>query len=395
MVCKQFSKNVEITSLAITILGLNNASCQIKMPIFAIESQRDMICSIGLKELPFVQDDRQIIYTEGTYCATVNKFIVKNFAWIKRLFDKYSFDFCYLPKLSDELLKPEIINYYAPYINKEIENIKFDNGFILDYMVHTENKVKIKPMLLFHSKETEVKYPEAACQYRAYILDLPEDLDRKNSNEQSLLLKSLFSKAAEEISDYISDSEPFVHCREYDMACEALSYAELDFDRESWQLIKEIRERIALLHKRGICDEMLRRAIKGNEKLSRLVITHDYRILLPDYNMEVGLRPLPKAVYLLFLRHPEGILFKSLPDYRVELAELYLKFRGGELSDREYQSVLDVTNPFNNSINEKCARIREAFLDKFDVHLAHYYCIDGHKGEPKRIALPTNLIEWK
>ena len=57
--------------------------------------------------------------------------------------------------------------------------------------------------------------------------------------------------------------------------------------------------------------------------------------------------------------------------------------------------MLDVTNPFNNSINEKCARIREAFLSKFDEHLARYYYIDGHKGEPKRIALPTDLIEWK
>lgn len=354
-----------------------------------------MICAIGLKKLSFTQDDRQIIYTEGVHCETVNKFIVKNLPWLKRLFRKYSYDFCYLPKLTDELLNPEVINYFAPYVNKEVESISFDNDLILDYMIHPENKVKIKPMLLFHSKETEVKYPEATCQYRGYILDLPEYLDDKNSSEQSLFLKSLFSKAAEEISDYISDAEPIIHYREYDMACEALCYAELDFDSESWQLIKEIRERIALLHKRGICDEMLRRAIKGNEKLSRLVITHDYRILLPDYNMEVGLRPLPKAVYLLFLRHSDGILFKRLPDYRDELAELYIKFRGGELSDREYQSVLDVTNPLNNSINEKCARIREAFLSKFDEHLAHYYYIDGHKGEPKRIALPPNLIEWK
>lgn len=354
-----------------------------------------MICSIGLKKLPFIQDDHQIIYTEGAYSEAVNNFIVKNLVWIKRLFDKYSYDFCYIPKLSDELLNPEVINYFAPYVKKEIESVSFGNDLILGYMIHPENKVKIGPMLLFHTEGTEVKYPEAACQYRGYILDLPDNLDDMNSSEQSLILKSLFFKAAEEITDYISDSEPVVYYREYDIACEALCNAELDFDRESWQLIKEIRERIARLHQRGICDEMLRRAIRGNEKLSRLVVTHDYRILLPDYNIEVSLRPLPKAVYLLFLRHREGILFKSLPDYRDELAELYLKFRGGELSDRENQSVLDVTNPFNNSINEKCARIREAFLSKFDEHLARYYYIDGHKGEPKRISLPANLIEWQ
>lgn len=111
--------------------------------------------------------------------------------------------------------------------------------------------------------------------------------------------------------------------------------------------------------------------------------------------MEIKLRPLPKAVYLLFLRHHEGILFKSLPDYRDELVGIYQELRGGELSDREERSVLDVTSPLSNSINEKCARIREAFLDKFDQHLARYYYVDGRKGEPKRIALPNNLIEWQ
>lgn len=94
--------------------------------------------------------------------------------------------FCYLPKLSDELLNPEVINYFAPYVHKEVESISFDNDLILDYMIHPENKDKINPMLLFHSKETEVKYPEATCQYRGYILDLPENLDGKNSSEQSL-----------------------------------------------------------------------------------------------------------------------------------------------------------------------------------------------------------------
>lgn len=62
---------------------------------------------------------------------------------------------------------------------------------------------------------------------------------------------------------------------------------------------------------------------------------------------------------------------------------------------RETQSVNDVTNPLNNSINEKCVRIREAFVVNFDERLAHRYYIDGRKGEPKRISLPDELIEWQ
>ena len=46
--------------------------------------------------------------------------------------------------------------------------------------------------------------------------------------------------------------------------------------------------------------------------LSPLVITEDYRFLLPAYgNREVLLSPIHKALYLLLLNHPEGIEFKN------------------------------------------------------------------------------------
>lgn len=45
-------------------------------------------------------------------------------------------------------------------------------------------------------------------------------------------------------------------------------------------------------------------------KLSKLVVTKDLRIFLPDYeNMEITMEPLVKAVFLLFLKRPEGIMF--------------------------------------------------------------------------------------
>ena len=102
-----------------------------------------------------------------------------------------------------------------------------------------------------------------------------------------------------------------------------------------------------------------------------------------------------KAVYLLFLNHPEGILFKHLPDYREELTEIYVKLKPYGMSDRAIQSIEDVTNPLLNSINEKCARIRGAFVGQFDDHLARHYYIDGLRGEAKKIALPRELVVWE
>jgi hypothetical protein len=127
-----------------------------------------------------------------------------------------------------------------------------------------------------------------------------------------------------------------------------------------------------------------------------MVITKDWRIMLPDYNnMEIKMEPLVKAVYLLFLQHPEGIVFKKLPDYRQELTEIYARLRPLGLSDRAMQSIEDVTNPLLNSINEKCARIRGAFLSQFDNHMAKSYYIDGNRGEPKKISLPRSLVTWE
>ena len=54
-----------------------------------------------------------------------------------------------------------------------------------------------------------------------------------------------------------------------------------------------------------------------------------------------------------------------------------------------------MTNPLMNSINEKCARIRGAFVGQFDNYLAKYYYIDGLRAEPKKITLPRELVIWE
>ena len=106
--------------------------------------------------------------------------------------------------------------------------------------------------------------------------------------------------------------------------------------------------------------------------------------------------PLPKAVYFLFLKHPEGIMFSYLPDYREELLEIYKKLKGRLYNETEARkSVWDVTDPLSNSINEKCSRIREAFVSQFDERFARWYFITGERGEAKKIALPRDLVVWE
>jgi len=149
------------------------------------------------------------------------------------------------------------------------------------------------------------------------------------------------------------------------------------------------------------CDKTIQRLgfhevkLKNQIKLSKLTITKDYTLLLSDYNKEVKLEPILKAVYLLFLNHPEGIAFKCLPDFREELTQIYVKLKPFGMSERVLQSIEDVTNPLLNSINEKCSRVRAAFQPLVDASLVDHYIIIGKSGEEKKITLPRNLVVWE
>lgn len=164
----------------------------------------------------------------------------------------------------------------------------------------------------------------------------------------------------------------------------------------SLTLLEDMDVRIKKLRAKGINEWTFRSLFKTKEQLSRLVITKDHRILLPDYNdIEIKMEPLVKAVYFLFLKHAEGIIFKELADYREELLNIYKELKPMGLNKRTIRSIEDVTNPILNSINEKCARIRSAFIKEFDESLAKNYFVTGERGEAKKIILPRDLVVWE
>ena len=153
-------------------------------------------------------------------------------------------------------------------------------------------------------------------------------------------------------------------------------------------------------------EELRIEAAKG--QLSRLLITQDYRFFLMDYdNREVELQPVHKAVYLLFLAHPEGIEFKRLADYREELTRYYMAT--AKLMDKEkiIEGVDHLVNPLDNAINEKCSRIKKVFLELMDEYTASYYIISSHTQKHiagssriwyerlKVITLPRELVSVK
>lgn len=163
-------------------------------------------------------------------------------------------------------------------------------------------------------------------------------------------------------------------------------------NHEAPYTVEEIAEQVSILakqlHAAGRKDLLLKaigaplleelRIEAAKAKLSRLIITEDYRFILADYQKEIELQPVHKAVYLLFLAHPEGIEFKRLADYRDELTKYYMATAKGLDRDKIVEGVDHLVNPLDNAINEKCSRIKKMFLDMMDEYTASYYIISSH-----------------
>lgn len=165
---------------------------------------------------------------------------------------------------------------------------------------------------------------------------------------------------------------------------------------ETAKVLRELRMTVQKLRLEGVSLMAIHEFIDKQEPLSRMTITPDYRIFLPDYNnMEIEMGALPKAIYFLYLRYPEGIVCKHMPDYFSELLNIYKQLRPNTDEARLNLTITKVVNPLGNALNENIARIRKAFVEKFDEHLANNYIITGERGLQYSIPLDRDLITWE
>ena len=170
--------------------------------------------------------------------------------------------------------------------------------------------------------------------------------------------------------------------------------SECDLDPKTKALLDEIE---AIKVKYGITIEELEAVLSYRVKLSHLRITRHKEIILDDFDhRKVKMDALTKSIFLLYLKHPEGIRYKELCDYRSELEEIYLSISGRSDMDSIRKSIDDLTDPItSNSINEKVSRAKKAFREVVDVRIARFYYIDGRQGAAKRIALDRSLVIWE
>jgi hypothetical protein len=347
--------------------------------------------TLALKKLPFEPIREQIIYVAGEKDEKVTNLIKDNFLRIRDHFASKGYVFCYIPYVKEELLSRERLHYIIPFAKtaKEAEYMVNDN-FILDFMAHPENRVKVTPSLLYYHPSL-CKSDDGVDTFKGITIS-------ESSFAGDCELKAI-------LNEIIKDTSIDIRYRVHDEEEQVTSIAQespdstydVILDVESEVLIQEIKQRIEKLRTKGIETYMAESMQLKFRKtaLSQMHITKDFHIYLDDYlGMEIEMGPLPKAVYLLFLNHPEGIIFKHLPDYQQELRDIYRQLKPTFGTASTLRSIEDVTDPTSNSINVICSRIRTAFVAKFDDHLARNYYITGKSGEVKRIILPRELVKW-
>ncbi|HAS46088.1 MAG TPA: hypothetical protein DCS93_36745 [Microscillaceae bacterium] len=131
-------------------------------------------------------------------------------------------------------------------------------------------------------------------------------------------------------------------------------------------------------------------------KLPRLLIDEEFKIKLIKSEgwEELKMTSLCKILYCLFLRHPEGITLYELGNYQEELMRMYqplcweYKNRNQFMQDR----ITELVCRCSNSVYEKMSRIKALLSKHLPPDLVHWYCIEGERGQAKRIALPRHWV---
>lgn len=130
----------------------------------------------------------------------------------------------------------------------------------------------------------------------------------------------------------------------------------------------------------------------SDQGLSRLRIGDSGRLFLVDRNeAEVKIQTIGRALYILFLRHEEGIALTELADHREELMELYAAISTYGDEDKLRQTVDNLVDFVGNTMNPLLSRIRKSFTALLGAQ-AKDYLIEGDVGDRKKIHLDRRLV---
>ena len=357
-----------------------------------------------------------ILYVEKYYHPEINEYLTIHTEAINESLKPFNYKLLYLPLALDNISGQlgVLTNYHFP---------NFDNKFVDQLNEASFSKTSVSDITM---ALTEVLSMPSDMPSSCFIRCVRDgNFNATESSEYSVF--PLAVEADETLSDKIDFYFSVIGRRiDYnDIYCQLGSIDEADPDDCFYSLGQhlnpEIKANIDAIKKLNddkllfssmvylisslkesqpeLCKQLnstLYQAIQNQHKtISSVVIDEQHRIFLPDYNnIEIEMGPLPKTVFLFLLKHPEGVIFKELRQHVNELVAIYAKVGNRVDMDQIRDSINELTDPRSNSINEKCSRIKEAFVSKIDNSIAEHYYVTGGRSSNKGIKLDRSLVQF-
>lgn len=172
----------------------------------------------------------------------------------------------------------------------------------------------------------------------------------------------------------------------------------------------EIRDRIASCQQSDNGNAFLRKQLRDFNRYIQLLIPHSTSVspiviatcrgknsgtvTLTEYGKIIPLTPLRLLVYVLFLRHPDGLYLKDISEYRAELYRWYPVLNSKFTREKEHATIERLLDTSSNSLIETIHHINRAFTDLLPPDLASYYTIHGQRGGIYVLNLPADKVTY-
>lgn len=295
------------------------------------------------------------------------------------------FHVLYLPEILDQL-SDAVVQYNFPGVSvPESFSVKGIYAQIIDKLgneITSENRLIIRyvddALVVFDAKRSF----SLLMSYLLYLRDQHAELISTRKRSRPIWKSPRIPRFMMDFFDDLNEDRPL--------------NKEYEFNHEMRQALLDVKEVIDDLILKGCPPEIFLKMINQSVRLSRLKITKQFKIFLTDYdNMEIKMGPLPKTLFIFFLRHPEGVMYSHLQDHIDEIRMIYGHLSTNDDPEKMEESVIRLVDPFDNSINEKCASVKKAFVLKIADDIAANYYIAGEQGKHKRISLDRSLVDWE
>lgn len=319
-----------------------------------------------------------VVYVESSEHEELHQLIEKEHAAIKLMLEPRGHPFCYLPHVIQDIQKKkhtfkQILSYLEPLLSEEqwslIENdLKTFNSSALSkeiFFNYLNDKGFLieSPAFLF---KIDSMSPHKSQDF--LILDIHKD--------PLQTLEAFFT-----LNDIVMKIRPKVENKNVQKRLSALTMAEDAYGTEAFLYTG--------FHK-IIIDTLLK--YHSSQGLSRLHVTNNGHLFLTDRNnAEVKIQSIGRALYILYLRHEEGIALTELTDYREELLGIYAMISDYYDEQKLRIAVDNLINSVGNTINPLLSRIKKAFTALLGAQ-AKDYLIEGLSGETRKIHLDRRMV---